>query len=430
VPAYIEEKFEQRLNGKGFKLHELAVLAATIEHLIREDEVTRLGAVFKLHETRENEDTLRTRALGEDETIQMLETFITSFILNDDLAKKDVTAAHKLVDDMPNVFVYWRETQAFVRRVLQEVTKDNKEMNFAKMTKVAEAVGDQFGKFFDETVCQNTRDSLLKMDHRGLGSVRLSDFYRLAVEDGNWQFQESVPYLRELGVLQESNPNDPRVMIANYLVSPSNCIAGSGFYAVCCKNECEGLLGHLEEKIAAPEAKPETIAALVAALPSSTAKAPRTLSDTSLRRLDRIAATHGGTVPLHGRLFGQWMHHQYPIECPYPHVSGTKDPKLPEEWLKVTGEEPTASVDQMIEHMLSNSIDWGEHLTAEDMMPWSHEEELLVVRPPVVAAPPSSSRWKSNLVLVAVAGTFAYACIRMLKVAQMVPCENKKKFDV
>merc|ERR1719353_764064 len=34
VPAYIADLFEQRLEGKGFSLHELAILASTIEHLI------------------------------------------------------------------------------------------------------------------------------------------------------------------------------------------------------------------------------------------------------------------------------------------------------------------------------------------------------------------------------------------------------------
>jgi len=422
VPAYIEEKFEQRLNGKGFKLHELAVLAATIEHLIQEEAVTRLGSAFKIH------DTLLNGTFSEDYATGMLDTFITGFIISENLATKTAAEAEKLVNEMPDVFLFWRETQAFVRGVQQDITKSSDELNFGDLSKVAEAVGDQFGKFFDDTVCKKTKDALIKMEHRGTGSVRLSDFYKPAVEDGNWQFQESVPYLRELGVLEESNPDEPRVMIANYMVGPSNCIASSGFYAVCCKNECEGLLGHLEEKIAAPEATPETLAALVAALPSSQVLAPRILSDTSLQRLNEIAATHGGTVPLHGRLFGQWMHHAYPLECPYPHVSGTTDPKLPEEWLRVTGDEPTASIETMKQHMQS-STDTTSHMPAEDLMPWSQEEELLVVRP-VVAAPQATSarNVKFSMGLLAVAGTLAYACMRMLKVGE--PYEKAQKFVV
>merc|ERR1719506_3458763 len=50
VPAYIEGLFEKRLSGKGFRLHETAVLAATIEHLIHNEAVGRLGAVFKVLE--------------------------------------------------------------------------------------------------------------------------------------------------------------------------------------------------------------------------------------------------------------------------------------------------------------------------------------------------------------------------------------------
>ena len=30
-------------------------------------------------------------------------------------------------------------------------------------------------------------------------------------------------------------------------------------------------------------------------------------------------------MPLHGRLFAQWMHHAFPRHCPFPHVSGTAE---------------------------------------------------------------------------------------------------------
>merc|ERR1719162_438252 len=48
VPTYIEGLFEKSLAGKGFKVHETAVLAATIEHLIHNEAVSRLGAVFNV----------------------------------------------------------------------------------------------------------------------------------------------------------------------------------------------------------------------------------------------------------------------------------------------------------------------------------------------------------------------------------------------
>merc|ERR1719217_538245 len=135
------------------------------------------------------------------------------------------------------------------------------------------------------------------MEEPGTGRVPLADFYKPAV-DGHWQFQESLSYLRQLGAVDESSPDKPRVIIANYVSSPSNCIASSSFYTVCCMDECEGLLGHLERQIGAPEATSSRIAALVAGLSSSTVHAPRSLSANLLGRLGEIAAQHGGTVPL------------------------------------------------------------------------------------------------------------------------------------
>ena len=124
---------------------------------------------------------------------------------------------------------------------------------------MAERVGEHFGAFQDHE-CKQMKDSLVKIEDSGTGRVLLSDFYKPGL-DGQWQFQESVAYLRQLGALDESNPSRPSVIIANYLNSPTNCIASSSFYSVCCMDECEGLLGHLEQKIAAPEATSTHIAA-------------------------------------------------------------------------------------------------------------------------------------------------------------------------
>merc|ERR550514_1530161 len=83
-------------------------------------------------------------------------------------------------------------------------------------------------------------------------------------------------------------------------------------------------MSHLEQKLGAPTGKPERIIQIVSELPSDTVEAPRRLTDTLVRRLADIAATHNGAVPLHGRLFAQWLHHAYPQECHYPYMSGTK----------------------------------------------------------------------------------------------------------
>merc|ERR1719327_1745753 len=103
-------------------------------------------------------------------------------------------------------------------------------------------------------------------------------------------------------------------------------------------NECEDLLGHIEKKVGSPDAAPEQILALTAKLPSATVPAPRILSDDLHNRLGEIAEHHGGRVPLHGRLFAQWLHHAYPRECPFPHKSGTTNPMTLDAWVEQNGQ--------------------------------------------------------------------------------------------
>merc|ERR1719456_41590 len=196
---------------------------------------------------------------------------------------------------MPDIFLAWNDTQKFVHGIRKNVTQSEGRADFASLAKTAEVVGEQFGSFQDFE-CKQLKDKLVNVEYRGTGRLKLSDFYKPAL-DGSWTFQESVGYLRSLGALDESDIDQPSVMIANYLTSHTNCIASSGFYTVCCKNECEGLLGHLEQEIGASEAKPATIASLIANLPSSTASVPQKLSASLLQRLDDIASKHEGTVP-------------------------------------------------------------------------------------------------------------------------------------
>merc|ERR1712183_807852 len=141
------------------------------------------------------------------------------------------------------------------------------------------------------------------------------------------------------------------VVIPNYMQSQSSCLAGSSFYSVCCFDECESLLGHVEEIIKGPSAHPAQLVEVVSGLHSDTVHAPRNLSGVLLSRLGQIAELHGGQVPLHGRLFAQWMHHAYPRECSFPHLSNTVSPLTQEEWVDQMGlEQLDASHDVKLKH--------------------------------------------------------------------------------
>jgi len=286
-------------------------------------------------------------------------------------------------------------------------------------------ISEKFGRFQDGE-CKRLKSALVEHDVRGTGRVPLSDFYSRGLT-GTWQFQENVNYLRQLGALDETNSMSPRVIIPNYISSPTNCIAASpsSFYSVCCLNECEGLMAHLERDIAAPEASPERILQLVSHLSSDTVDAPRNLSSALLDRLNDIASEHSGMVPLHGRLFTQWMHHAYPRECPFPHVAGTTSPVSPDEWMQETGESCFATDEEIQQYVGAESqqpVDPPEMADAidsldgdEDVLPWLPQEELLVVRPKR-ASEGSMIRTVLQIVMpICVLGSFAANVVKATK---------------
>jgi len=409
VPAFIERMFEQRLAGKGFGLHELAVLAATIEHLIHNEAVSKLGAVFNVRKLP------ITSPITSVEASEVLDTYMMSYILGENVSNMTLEAVDALNLAMPQVFLAWDDTQKFVSNIRNDIIKEDaagSNLEFASMAAVVEAVGEHFGTFQD-LECKRMKDTLVSMEYRGTGRVRLADFYRPALE-GAWSFQESASYLRSLGALDETDPAAPSVIMANYITSHSNCIASSGFYSVCCKNECEGLLGHLEENIGAPEAKPEMISAVMSNMPSPTVTK---VSVSLLERLDKIAAAHSGSVPLHSRLFAQWMHHVYPRECPYPHITGTIDSRqAPDEFMETTGLGGTATASEMEQHVSSaDRVDAElakEDAAVEDVMPWSTEEELIVANPGGSHGPSLVTSSVRSLVLLAASGSMAFAMIQ------------------
>merc|ERR1719479_242589 len=179
------------------------------------------------------------------------------------------------------------------------------------------------------------------------------------------------------------------VVIPNYMQSQSNCLAGSSFYSVCCFDECESLLGHVEETIKGPSAQPVQLVEVVSGLHSDTVHAPRNLSGVLLTRLGQIAELHGGQVPLHGRLFSQWMHHAYPRECSFPHVIGASNRMSPSEWMDIHDIDSAEASEQ--EMALLVNVDDIDAMTLEaetEALPWTMTEELVAGHVAMVEASP------------------------------------------
>jgi len=123
-------------------------------------------------------------------------------------------------------------------------------VSFNTTSKIVEEIGERFGAW-QNAECLDLKGALMKIEHHDTGRVLLKDFYSGAL-DGDWQFSESVDYLRQLGALDDSDPTQLSIIIPNYVNAPSNCVASSKFYSVCCIDECEELFGTLEKKHRGP----------------------------------------------------------------------------------------------------------------------------------------------------------------------------------
>mmetsp|Transcript_115002 Transcript_115002/g.187390 ORF Transcript_115002/g.187390 Transcript_115002/m.187390 type:complete len:577 (-) Transcript_115002:90-1820(-) len=426
VPEYVAGLFHTRLGEHGFGLHELAVLAATLEHLVHKESLLRLSHAY-LSLDYSKEDVLST---GEGE--EVMDTYMAMYILGPlirNLSTVNPKWVRFLRANVSQLYPSFPETQQFVREVSESVAPARDYRYYSDMASLVEEVGDRYGRWQDYE-CRALKEMLVEIEDQGTGGagrVRLADFYKANLNNGKWQFCENVEYLRKLGALDESNPDNLRVIIPNYINGPSNCVASSSYYSVCCINECEEILSHLEIKIAAPESTPTKIANLISQLPSATVAGNRTLSPWLLRRLDDVAEHHNGVVPLHGRLFAQWLHYAYPRECPYPHAMGTTSPQTADQYVRENREDFAESKEEMtriIELPVPRQARAEETGNMEEVLEqqcamWTMEEELVVER----AASPYSAEgslmlsfkpWLRGIACVLAVASAAFSLIRGL----------------
>merc|ERR1712151_605507 len=131
------------------------------------------------------------------------------------------------------------------------------------------------------------------LDAEGNGSGPYGIFHREPAH-ASFQFSESAEYLRKAGMMDDSEEGHPKVLIANYLLGPSNCIASSEYYYVCCLNECEGLVAEFERKLQKPFVPVEELASIVSQVSSDSVVAPREYTEAQMEELRSVAKQHEG----------------------------------------------------------------------------------------------------------------------------------------
>jgi len=396
VPAYIESLFDQELHGQGLGLHQLAAFAATLTDFVHNAALSDVMALYKALKLE------TTTSMRKEEADLVIRSYVLQTLDGNGTIESrfDVAAFEQ---EMVETFPDWDDFKAWVDDVRQTKSFERsarhlmpQEFTLETVVDDVQALNDHLGAFQDIN-CRSLKAALADVEYKNTGRVLLSDFYRIGLE-GKYLFIEYVDYLRKLGALDETDPNHPTVIIANYLAGPANCMITTNFHSVCCFDECEHLFAQVEREIAAPYAEPSRIAGIIAGLPSDTVDAPRNLSNVVVTRLQEIADHHGGVVPLHGRLFAQWLHHAYPLECPYPHAAGTTKPVTPDEWLDETD---TDEIGAPEDERLRITGAAKPTSNATEALPWLAVEELVVPHR-VVKPKPASFSMRKPLTLVAV----------------------------
>lgn len=393
MPSYVQAVFEQDLGRDGFGLNELTVLAASMELYVG----TQVSDLLERSYAELNiplDGVMSIDSLG-----KVLGVYFKLLIAggNDTGLVRSAQSTRnqaKADDNWQNLEVFladaqWDAMYTQRSRVNPFIVKD---LRYPDVLNLVRQVNERFVGYQD-LECHQLKSVLMERDSGANGRVRLQDFYSARI-GSLFNLDESPEYLRHVGALDESDPVDPRVIIPNYLYSKSNCVVSSTYYDLCCIDECNSLRLILESGVQAPKARPQFVAALVAATPSSSVPAPRNLSESLLQRLNTVAERHDGWVPMHGRLYAQWLHHAYPLECPYPHLSGTTGSMGASQWERSTGAPPSlspAAVEARAAPTPANCTgtssgpcdgtqedEWDFYEGDPVQIPWSDEEEQLL----------------------------------------------------
>eukprot|EP00933_Yihiella_yeosuensis_P004513 TRINITY_DN108888_c0_g1_i1.p1 TRINITY_DN108888_c0_g1~~TRINITY_DN108888_c0_g1_i1.p1 ORF type:complete len:620 (-),score=112.20 TRINITY_DN108888_c0_g1_i1:98-1798(-) len=392
VPGFVESVLESRhVQEQGFDLRDAAILVATLEQLIFDGESSLLEKVY-----REVGLDPHGEALDSADIRRMLEDYMVHWMMGEDAEGIQILLGNRTL--LATLFPHWDQLVAFAHGQIKALDFErinqpraalsshghaggnalSSRYSFDDVHSVVGGITESFGSFW-EGECSTMKQQLVEMDTLRTGRVPLKKFYGTGL-DADWRFGESEEYLRELGALDETGAGGKQVIIPNYIQAASNCIVTTSHYMVCCTNDCNSIISEIELAVASPTARPETLIGLVGNMTSMTSfndEATPSLDSTLRAQLQGIADAHGGEVPIHGRLFMQWLHYAFPRECPFPHKSGTVASLAPLEF----GGNYVASKEEMMAHQVSNSSDLDFNITATKeelqwMSQWSEEEEL------------------------------------------------------
>jgi len=332
LPGYVEAVIEERLDQHGFGLHEVVTFMVVMERLIWDENMAMLEDAYWLQKKETSQLLTRLEVLDLTVTYMLIYAFSADRRNRTDFPQtlKKIRRGYPngwpsgkfAIAETDSIFAHDRRANPFLPR-----PKGGRQYGFDVPVRAVTKMSQNYGKWTNMMQCRQMKDALVELDvgrdnvgtSRGTGRVPLVDFYLKGNVSSNWWFEERLEYLRALGALDESSATKgPQLIIPNYVQGPGNCLEVSSFYSICCLKECESLLGKIEDEIREPEARPSRILPVVQRLIDAREETPWNLTAVMISQLELVAEQHGGKVPLHGRLFAQWLHYVFPHDCPYP----------------------------------------------------------------------------------------------------------------
>lgn len=380
-PGAVATTLSERLAMRGLSLFETSVMAFAVETLASGETAERLHVAYWLADLSHREEHI-----DESEVMQVIEKYLPLYVLS--LDHRTITHAQMkdTLNDIYTTIPTWDKLRKRMREVRAEVVTSDPEqqLSFSGMLSFVEELQHRYGRWQDSE-CSSVKQALLQYATPGTGRVPLQIFHTASLP-GGWKTDELDLELRQMGALDETDPSQPSVVVPNYFDTTTNCEEPSKYYSVCCISACEGLLKHLEQTLGSPNAPPSRIVEIVERLPSATVQAPRALRMQLKQRLDSIAAVHGGHVPLHGRLFRQWMHHAYPSDCSFPFLLNDAPPKSVAQPAasNATVAAKSGVRNETVQLLGSAAEDAGAASAPDDVdlpldIPWFDKEELFIV---------------------------------------------------
>jgi len=388
VPAYVEAilhaNHEQNI---GFSLTDATQMILMLDQLIVDSESTLLEKNYKRWKMTTD------KVLTWKQLTRILRDYMVEWIVEGDEEDMEMLFANRTMikEVLPNYYMLMflahgsSKTLQYARR--QNIPRGSASNTWNMQYTFEDAhaiVGDMTQKFhhFWKDECDSMKNALVDLDPYHTGRVPLAKLYNRAM-NADWRFGESEAYLRDMGALDESSSYlGAQVIIPNYMQAVSNCIVSTPHYLVCCKDDCEEILGEIEVRLQTPTASTNDILDIVGNMTidaSLDEEYTPQLEGRLTKLLEEIATASGGMIPLHGRLFAQWLHYAFPRECPFPHKLGVVTTITPSQY----GEDFVASEAEMVRHTENevNVTSINVTVSKDDlhwMSQWSDDEELMV----------------------------------------------------